>query len=316
MYHHHRHKPMSDHSAGLWVVAVVNNPVRYRSRYNLFKNFRQQMEKAGVNLLVVETALGHRPFECTSSDNPRDVQLRAKSEIWHKENMINIGISRLPSDWKYLAWIDADVEFVRPDWAEETVHQLQHHKIIQMWQSAIDLGPTGEALQTHQGFVYSWRDGAPKDGAYYSWHPGFAWAARRSIVEDLGGLIDWAILGAGDHHMARAMIHEVKGNVPVSMHANYHRLVGEWQERCKRYLKQDIGFMPGTLFHHFHGKKKDRKYWDRWKILTNNHYDPLTDIKKNAQGVYELEVHDERQILLRDQIRAYFRQRNEDSIDP
>ena len=55
---------------------------------------------------------------------------------------------------------------------------------------------------------------------------------------------------------------------------------------------------------------------DRWKILTENQFNPNTDIKRDWQGLFQLEDHgDMRSIKLRDDIRKYFRARNEDSID-
>jgi hypothetical protein len=76
-----------------------------------------------------------------------------------------------------------------------------------------------------------------------------------------------------------------------------------------------VGYIPGTLLHNFHGAKRNRFYLDRWKILTQNAYDPETDIKADWQGLWQLEDTDDRQIKLRDEIRQYFRARNEDSID-
>jgi hypothetical protein len=48
----------------------------------------------------------------------------------------------------------------------------------------------------------------------------------------------------------------------------------------------------------------------RWRILLDNNFDPRTDISRDWQGVYQLTGNKPR---LRDQIRAYFRDRNEDS---
>jgi hypothetical protein len=45
-------------------------------------------------------------------------------------------------------------------------------------------------------------------------------------------------------------------------------------------------------------------------VLRDNDYDPRTDISRDWQGVYQLTGNKSR---LRDQIRAYFRDRNEDS---
>jgi hypothetical protein len=36
-------------------------------------------------------------------------------------------VARLPNDWKYVAWVDADVNFTNPHWVRVTVQQLQHY---------------------------------------------------------------------------------------------------------------------------------------------------------------------------------------------
>ena len=72
----------------------------------------------------------------------------------------------------------------------------------------------------------------------------------------------------------------------------------------------------GTVLHTWHGKKADRKYYDRWQILVTNDYQPYHDLKKNSYGLFQLnDDGTERFVRLRDQLRGYFRVRNEDSID-
>jgi hypothetical protein len=298
-----------------YVVTMVSNPERYASRYALYHKFREHMRASSVPLLTVEVAFGERPFAVTSSDDPWSVQLRTCSQIWHKENALNIGISRLPSDWKYVAWIDADIAFVHRDWALETVHQLQHTPVVQMFQHAIDLGPNHETLQMHQGFVWCYRSGRPSGRRYAHWHPGYAWAARRDAFDGFGGLIDWAILGSADHHMAVGLIGRLDRDYctpRAKLSDRYQRKLEAWQTRAVREVKRNIGFVPGTILHSWHGKKADRRYGDRWSILTSHHYDPDLDLARDWQGLYRLTDHNPG---LRDAIRGYFRVRNEDSID-
>jgi len=38
------------------------------------------------------------------------------------------GVVGLPRDWRYVAWIDADVHFLNRDWAQETLHQTASKK--------------------------------------------------------------------------------------------------------------------------------------------------------------------------------------------
>lgn len=315
-----------------YVVTPYSNHVRYRSRRGLFLDFQKRMTAAGVNLSVAELAFGRRPFVVTDPTNKLHVQLRTQDEMWHKENIINIAISRLPADWQYVAWIDGDVSFDRLDWAQETVHQLQHYEVVQMWQSAVDMGPQGQAMNTFQSFASCYLQGLPLKGAstrpgpyYYAqpskngaiyWHPGFAWAANRSAIDGMGGLLDRAILGAADHHMALCMINRADLSLPSPINGRYSEYVLNWQLNAERFVRRDIGFVPGTILHHWHGKKVDRKYWDRWKVLQKWDFDPVRDLKRDWQGLYQV-VDDgsPRSIGLRDGLRQYFRSRNEDSID-
>ncbi len=172
------------------VVTMISNPVRFQSRYRLFGEWLAHMRAAGVEPWVCEVQHGTRPFAITDSCNQRHLQLRTWSELWHKENALNEIVARLPHDWQYVAWIDADLQFQRPDWLLETAQQLQNYRIVQMFQSAVDLGPTGEALHTHNGFVYSYLMGRSQGKGYSHWHPGYAWACRREAWDAMGGLVD------------------------------------------------------------------------------------------------------------------------------
>lgn len=301
----------------LYVISVVTNPVRFYSRYKLYHAFEKMVADAGAVLYTVEIAFGDRPFEVTRSDNPCHLQLRTKSEIWHKENALNLIIQRLPADWKYVAWIDADITFARPDWAQETLHLLQHYDIIQMFSHAQDLGPNHEPLLGFRSFMYSYQEGleptSPYD--YYSgldWHPGYCWAARRSAIDNLGGLIDRAILGSADRHMAASLIGRVDSSYHPKVSLPYKKMLRIWQDRALKYIKKNVGHMEGLIFHHWHGKKANRGYTTRWKILYEDNYNPELDLKRDSQGLFQIT---DRNIKLRDDIRKYFRARNEDSID-
>jgi len=312
----------------LHVITVISNPVRYHSRYEHYENFKRHMEAAGAILHTVEIAFGDRPFEVTTGGcGTNEIQFRSFDEIWAKENMMQLALGRLPSDWEYVAFVDADIMFQNPYWLQETVQQLQHYMVVQMFGYAVDLGPKHEIIQTHRSFVKGYFDegfkfpnkskekicyygGYGVNGSFS--HPGFAWAYRREALEHLGGLIDYAILGSADHHQACALIGEVERTFPSQIHSRYAQKMLRWQERALKYLHRDIGFVDGTISHYFHGRKADRKYVERWSILVDNDFDPDLDLKRDTQGLYVWTDHNYK---IRDAVRAYFRQRNEDSID-
>ena len=324
----HAEQGITPLASPLYVVTMLSNPLRWRSRYRNYWTFENHVNTAGAVLYTAEVAFGERAFEITSADNPRHLQLRTDDELWHKENALNHLISRLPADARYVAWVDADVQFTRPDWAQETVHQLQHYDFVQMFSQALDMDHSGEAdlLQVHRGFAacyletlanplvektithrlqYSGKDKVT--GAY--WHPGYAWAARIPSLEAVGMLMDWPVLGSADWHMAWGLIGKMSEHLVPELNPNYLNLCFEWEDRAETHIKRNLGCVPGSLIHHFHGRKTKRAYNERWRFLIDCGYDPLKDIYRDRQGLWQLRPEATR---LRDGIRAYMRMRDED----
>lgn len=319
----------------LHVVTMISNPRRFKRRYDLYHQFAKHMKDSGVILHTVELTFGDRQPELDIS-LANTIVLNTDSEIWHKENAINIAISRLPSDWKYVAWIDADIQFTRPDWASEAVHILQHHPIIQLWSTAHDMRPNYESMpRIARSFAWCYQNvnspfpkmpdeelqmivdaGEGIKGAYLPknilWHPGYAWACTRECFNKLGGLLDTSILGSADRYMACALVGTVKNCLLDGFTENYKKDCLVWQERALKYVKKDLGYVEGSINHFWHGKKVNRQYTNRWNILIENKFDPYHDLKRDSQGLYQL-VDDK--IKLRDDLRHYFAQRNEDGID-
>jgi hypothetical protein len=129
-----------------------------------------------------------------------------------------------------------------------------------------------------------------------------------------GPFIDFAILGAGDRHMCLGLVGCMEQTFE-HLNKEYRHALMQWQTRAERWIKRDVGYVKGSIYHAWHGRKKDRGYTDRWKILRDNGFDPMLDLTRDSQGLYKLETWEPRQIKLRDQIRSYFRSRHEDSID-
>lgn len=330
----HRHDLTPISTDKLHVIAVISNTRRFKSRYNLYRKFAKHVADSGGQLWTVEVAYGERPFEITMEDGAKHIQLRTAHELWHKENMINVAMARLPSDWKYVAWVDADIQFARPDWVQETIHMLQHHKLVQMWSMAHDLDPNADTFRTYRSFAYCYQhsimppfDGIAitesmndiikyQEGGYYGgkkpyWHSGYAWAARREAIDALGGLVDFCIIGAADHHMAHALIGEVDRTMPKEIGGSYRSQLHEWQARAEKYIRRDIGYVSGSIIHYWHGNKKSRRYMDRWKLLARNDFEPSLDLKRDSQGLWQLT---DRSFRLRDDLRHYMQLRNEDDI--
>lgn len=323
--------PFSDR---LHVLTMLENPIRWRSRYANYHAFERHVADAGAILYTCEIALGGRHFEITQPDNPRHLQLRTRCEMWHKENALNLLATRLPDGARCIATVDADVHFVRTDWAQETLHLLQHYDVLQMFSEVHNLGPNSTELTRRGSFMWNYLENraAPHDKDFTKWtgkntpgysgvgggkwnHTGFAWAYRRSAWNMLGGLLDWCILGSADYHMATALIGDVGLSLNSEFPKHYRDLCHIWEmlaQPVRTNPNGGIGYMPGAILHRFHGSTKNRSYSNRWKLLARTQFDPEIDLKRDWQGLYQLTG---RSMELRDGLRAYNRMRDEDSTD-
>lgn len=304
----------------LHVIGVITNPVRFHSRYRLFKQWAMEMlNTPNVKLHIVEGVLGDRHPECNPWwDGHSYKAFKITSEIWLKENLINLGVKHLlPKDWKYMAWVDCDVSFRNKGWALDAIHQLQHYQIIQPWSDAMDLTFDGGVHKHFQSFGYYTAkriphapSGSNPYGLKYG-HTGFAWACTRYFYENVEKLMDFAILGAGDNHMAWACLGQSDHTMNPAVTEGYKKAVRAWQEKAKYACGELVGYVPGRIEHHFHGPKTRRQYWSRWQILVKFKYDPLVDLKYDAQGILKLKGKKK----LEQAIMHYNRERMEDSIE-
>ena len=324
-----------------YVITSVFNPMGYRSRWNTYFDWEKHILDAGAHLITVEAAYGQRDFVITKPYNERHtiVSLRTTSQVWLKENLNNIGARYLPNDCEYFAFMDADIFNLNPNWIDDTIQQLQHHPIVQMFNDLIMLGPSGQTLYTRISFAKRWLGGLEfrsngkvvKNAVFNKFNfpyankqesekgdwgpPGGCWAYRRQEFEQLGGLIDFCILGAADWYMAAGIC----GFMDLALHrhsADYSSQLMNWEQKALKAFRKNVGMVEQTMAHHWHGKSVDRKYGAREQILQDGKFNPLTDLRYSTNGIINL--HDdgsERMRILIAQCADYFKGRNEDSID-
>lgn len=164
----------------LYVVIPLSNQWRWKSRWKHTERAIKHFMDSGAVIILVECAFNRR--ELVFADSGIDgldancaihgpefkhkyIGLRSSSELWLKENLINVGVQSLPYNWQQVAWLDSDVHFIRPNWVGECIHKLQHFSFLQPFTQARDLSPSYEMMPEDYphasgvSFVKSWQDG-------------------------------------------------------------------------------------------------------------------------------------------------------------
>lgn len=307
----HNNDPIEEN---LHVVIVISNPCQYARRFILAREFIKRAEaESNIKLYVVELAYGKsQQFWVTDKSNPAHLQIRTdQPALWHKENMINMGVRKLlPSNWKAFAWIDADVEFESGTWALDTLKILNGCRdVVQLFSHAVDMDKHEDPMQLFTSFGFQFTKGKPyglqKPNSY--WHPGFAWAMTRKAYVKLGGIFESSILGSGDNNMALCFIGKGARSINEKATDGYKQAVLNYQGKC---VGLRLGYVPGVIRHYFHGSKANRKYLERWQILIDNSYDPAVHVTTDATGLLIPTTQCPQQLL--DDIAQYFAERNED----
>lgn len=307
----------------LHVVSVISNPANFQRRYELMREFINRMEhynglstsnkktKCGFEFYVVELVYGDQNFIVTDKKKRNHLQLKTLHPLWHKENMINLAVKNLlPDNWKYMAWIDADIEFDSHHWYKDTVKLLKNkYDIVQLFSVALDLSDTGTTNNMWQSYGYKYIEGFPnenKKGVNY-WHPGYAWAITRRLYKRMGGLIDFDIIGSGDFRMASLFNNKLCYYSGAT--DEYKTCVNNFANNVNNVL---LGYVPGIIRHYYHGDKKNRKYVERNDILKKYKYNPTIFITYDDNGIVIPTDKFPKEML--EDIVSYFCQRNEDDI--
>lgn len=313
----------------LHVLAVVSNPCQYKTRYLNYEIFAEDITAKGATLWTIELQVGARDHKITKCGNRYHIQIWTSSlpgEIWHKENLMNLWfpfLSVANPDWRYAMTVDADTKW-QPGALERVVERLQHYDIVQCWSHLVNLGPDGHCDGTNiaTSYMYNYDRGVQvinKSEYQRGGAPGLAWAGRREAFNKIGTMlggpfIDHGILGAGDRYFAASLVGEADTAMDPLFSANYRKWIKIYEATAVRELKRNIGYVPNTVMHLYHGKYVDRQYESRGEILIRHRFDPETDIKRDVSGVLMFNLWEPRVHRLRDDCRKYFQKRKEDTL--
>lgn len=254
--------------------------------------------------------LNHRIVECVIGDampqlelTPSIARVYTKDLLWHKEALLNGVIKTLPKKFKYVFWLDTDVLFTNKDWLIQSVEELKFNNIIQPFEYCIHLeqGETKPSFDValaresalhpptrHPNFWrsfcanYRTTDYASDTNYDKHGHVGFAWGARREIL-DIMPLYDKALIGGADHIMAHASAGHIGHSCLTKSFSDDIEAVNEWSEDFEKLINGKISYVVGDLYHLWHGELKDRQYLKRVQEFTPK---AKKITKKDKNGLY------------------------------
>ena len=309
-----------------WGITAFFNPAKYCNKIENYRIFKESIKKQGLKFVCVELAFGNEPFELSEEDADILVQVRSKSILWQKERLLNIGLKHLPEDCDKVAWLDADIIFEDNNWIKKSKELLEKYAVIQLFSLSVNL-PEGEKNpcdKIPKKFLFSYGFGKISPGFNYSlafWgdnklkrkgNPGHAWAIRRDIIEECG-FFDKGILGSGDDIMAGAFIGSSLYDDAQGFNDELKKSRDIWANKIFSLTKGSSFYMDNTVFHLWHGNKKNRFYIRRYNTIKKLIFDPEKDLKINEWGCWEWNTKEE---LLKDEVKKYFLKRQEETNKP
>ena len=244
------------------------------------------------------------------------LKYKLEAPFWCKENLINVAVSKLyfsDPNWKYVAWIDADITFSNQNWAQDTIEKLKTSHFVQLFKRVFEIKQS-KTIYTWNSFAYVFtlnQEKYKKSKEQFKAQEGFAWSCTRWTFENIQGLLDVNIVGGGDKFMKNVFLNQLENWIieykVFNMSENYFNLL----RRKQRIIQQsnlNIGYVEGNITHNWHGSRANRKYKGRYEILRN--YDPQLDLIRNCDGILNL---NERGKRMQNKIIEYFIGRKEDT---
>lgn len=202
---------------------------------------------------------------------------QAKNALFNKEQLCRLLERRMPWRYSKVMFMDADLVFTSPTWYADTSKQLGTHQVVQPFSSAVWLDITYTKSTLERSSVVYMNRAKTYDHAY---HPGFAWAFKRSWFRRYG-FYEYAITGSGDTLSTAAWmgVEFPKGYLKPA----FARSFADY----RRMPKPTMSCTAGKVYHLWHGTHKNRKYVDRHQIV-----DGIQDVQKiirpNWSGVFEV----------------------------
>lgn len=285
----------------LAVITTYFNPMNY---VNIKWNYMQFSENINCDLFTIELSFDDNFF--LEGENVIKISGNQNNILWQKERLLNILIEKIPEEYTNIAWVDCDIIFNNKNWIEETNNALEYYKVTQLYEFANRLDENYQVEIKSKGIIKRIDEINSIDLNLSLGIPGFAWAIRREVLEEIK-FLDTQIIGGGDSLMCYSFLGQKRGFVSNKMNPEWFNEFSEWADKTIKIVDKSVTYIKGDITHLYHGKMTNRKYNDRYLILSENNFNPKEDLIKTNSGLWEF-----KNKYLSDKLTSYFDKRNED----
>lgn len=306
----------------LWAITSYFNPQRYRRRLANYRMFRRELP---IPLVAVELSFGE-PFELTAGDADVLIQLSGGDVMWQKERLLNLALQALPDHCHEVAWLDADVLIGDDEWPARVHEALTRVPLVQAFDRVGYLRRDARSEEVfpplavefwQPGFVHAVQSGQSQLASLRASQLrvpeacalGFAWAARRDLLDE-HGLYDACIIGGGDVAFtcaAYGLFQELEQRQLFNDHQQQRYRA--WAEAFHSAIRSQVATVASPLFHLWHGEMSHRHGRERHEGLAPFHFDPDSDLALAASGAWRW---NSLKLPMHHYVRDYFALRQED----
>ncbi|MFO1526253.1 MAG: hypothetical protein U1F16_09805 [Turneriella sp.] len=276
------------------VITCFFNAMDYESRRLNYAAFAARLKKQKVPLYTIEAVFPGQRSSLTGFANIETIT--CETVLWQKESLLNALIRKLDRKYEGIIWCDADILFENAGWYRQVCRLLDKVPVVQPFACVARL-PRGKKryvrsaeLYTSFGSVYAKKPQLLTRGDFAAHgHTGFAWAARRDMIGDLG-LYDAMIAGSGDHVMAHAFAGDFSSECIRRILANNPKHIEhftQWARAVYPHVRGRIGALPGRILHLWHGETANRRYVERNRELASFGFDPARDLVRDERGLWK-----------------------------
>jgi hypothetical protein len=297
------------------------NFVGYKRRLANYRLFRKHI---GAPLLSIELA-AKGELVLNGEDADILIQCSDGDVMWQKERLLNYGLSRLPENCRYVAWVDCDLLFQDSGWVERAVAELQCVPLLQPFSKVIHASRQARVLEfevNDRWMAQSSMGAALAEGGSFDDYmravmrrvagtpaSGMAWVASRALL-NRHGWFDASIIGGGDTALVCAAFNQPE-IVAELHHLNAHqrKRYENWALPFGDKVQGRVSHIPETILHLWHGELPDRLPRERHLGLREHEFDPHMDIVIGKDGAWRWAT--EKPALHR-YLQRYFAARQED----